>query len=581
MLESEVGRRAFLNPSRLVAARTAPKPSSWDIDCDVVVVGSGAAGSVAALAAAAAGARVVVLEKAKTRGGLTARSDGLYWIPNNPALRRRGLSDSREDFLQYVARSSFPGVYKADAEGLGIDPLDLALMGAFYDHGPAMVAELERLGVGASEIALVAPGCDRGLYDNPSRLGANKRPWGRALTMAPRATESGGAALARRLGEALDGKGVPVLLGHAVTDVVREHGRIVGVVVDAGGQTKRVRAGKGLVFATGGFLQDPIKRARLQVNPVRGPYAPIEATGDFLPIAASCGAMTGSLASAWRIQGVLNHQPTYPAASTDFALPGDSALVVDCKGRRVLNEFASAHDRARTMYAWDGNNGRFPNLANIYVYDGRAANLFAGLYPFAPAGGKAGWVLEGGTLEALADKIREELSRRPRETGRLSLAEDFVPRLNETIARFNKMAAAGRDEDFARGETEAEQYAQACLLEARGSLAKGRGRAANPYPNKCLHPLSAKGPFYAVILVPSALDSNGGPVIDAAGQVLDEKRRPIPGLFAAGNCVASPARDAFWGPGAAGGLAMTFGMLAGRSAAVGPTGAALVKGARS
>lgn len=92
-------------------------------------------------------------------------------------------------------------------------------------------------------------------------------------------------------------------------------------------------------------------------------------------------------------------------------------------------------------------------------------------------------------------------------------------------------------------------------------------KAPNPNPSITMHPIDvAKGPFYAVILGAGTLDTKGGPVVDVKGQVLDSNAKPIPGLYAAGNCVAHPAAQAYWAGGGTIGPALTFGWLAGTSA---------------
>ena len=73
-----------------------------DDECDVVVVGSGAAGMSAALTAAKSGLRTVVIEKAAHYGGSTARSGGGVWIPNNEVLRRDGVEDTPEAARTYL-----------------------------------------------------------------------------------------------------------------------------------------------------------------------------------------------------------------------------------------------------------------------------------------------------------------------------------------------------------------------------------------------------------------------------------------------------------------------------------------------
>src|SRR6516225_1589224 len=82
-------------------------------DCDVIVVGSGAAG----LAAALAGAKVIVLEKASVLGGTTAMSSAGTWVPANHHMLAAGLADSAEETLTYQ-RATAPAGWAADEDEL-------------------------------------------------------------------------------------------------------------------------------------------------------------------------------------------------------------------------------------------------------------------------------------------------------------------------------------------------------------------------------------------------------------------------------------------------------------------------------
>ena len=79
------------------------------MNCDVVVVGSGAAGLSAALAAAVDGATVIVLEKSHVLGGTTAMSAAGTWVPANHHMLAAGLSDSAEETLTYIRATAPPG----------------------------------------------------------------------------------------------------------------------------------------------------------------------------------------------------------------------------------------------------------------------------------------------------------------------------------------------------------------------------------------------------------------------------------------------------------------------------------------
>ncbi|HEY8120793.1 MAG TPA: magnesium transporter, partial [Myxococcota bacterium] len=72
-------------------------------EVDVVVAGSGAAGMTAALTAANLGLSALVIEKAGSFGGSTARSGGGIWAPGNSVLRAAGVKDTPEQARAYLA----------------------------------------------------------------------------------------------------------------------------------------------------------------------------------------------------------------------------------------------------------------------------------------------------------------------------------------------------------------------------------------------------------------------------------------------------------------------------------------------
>ena len=107
--------------------------------------------------------------------------------------------------------------------------------------------------------------------------------------------------------------------------------------------------------------------------------------------------------------------------------------------------------------------------------------------------------------------------------------------------------------DFHRGETPMEKAWQ--------------GPSRSTTGNRTMYPMTLDGPYYCAILGPATLDTCGGPVIGPDARVLRPDGSPIPGLFGAGNCIASPAGQAYWGAGGTLGPAITFGFIAGRNAA--------------
>jgi succinate dehydrogenase/fumarate reductase flavoprotein subunit len=71
-------------------------------ECDVLVIGSGAAGLAAAVTAAHCGLRVIVAEKDAVLGGTTAWSGGWIWAPGNPVCAEAGIKDSLDAAETYL-----------------------------------------------------------------------------------------------------------------------------------------------------------------------------------------------------------------------------------------------------------------------------------------------------------------------------------------------------------------------------------------------------------------------------------------------------------------------------------------------
>ncbi len=551
----------------LPAASRAKITRTWHEEADVIVVGGGAAGCVAAATARAAGARVFLCEKAGFVGGTSAKSGGGYWIPNNFDLRARGVADPKPDFLRYVARYSYPYLYDPHHPSLGLPEATYLLLAAFYDHADEMLQSMASLG--ALQSTAYAIETATGISYAPDYLEhvpENVAPRGRML-VPKRVDGSIGAGdeLMAQLTAHVRRAGVRIFLDAPVIDLVQEPDRAVtGVVVRTDEGAKSFRARRGVIFCSGGYVQNPDLVREYQLFPILGRCALPTCTGDFVRLGLRAGAQLGNMAGAWRAQCLVEQALLYPSLPMEVWWPiGDSMFVVNKYGRRCFNENRNYHDRTRESYLYDANNAEYPNLLTFPIYDRRTAERFAGNYPLPDEPMGESYVISADTLEGLAVALDARLSTITAHTGRLRLDTSFVQALKDTFSRFNQYARDGRDPDYNRGrypyDVEVQRSEQVTRSDTKWP--------PNPYPCPVMHPLLDTGPYFTMILGPAVLDTNGGPVIDPTGAVLDTVDQPIPGLYGAGNCIASPAANSYWGGGATLGAAMTFGYVAGRSSA--------------
>lgn len=558
-----VGGAAATALGRANAADAAAK--KWDRDADIVCVGSGAAALTAAAFAAALGNRVLVLEKGPITGGTTRKSGGVFWIPNHYWLRERGIEDRKVDCLQYLCRMAYSERYQPSSPTMGLDPPAYAQLEAFYDNGYRMVDRLRELNA-----LRIAPfnmwHLNRPEPDYQDHLPEDRVSKGRSLGVKKAdGTDGNGADYIDQLVAHLQGRGVPVETDHRVASLVRNaRNQIVGVEVETDDGRITVRSRKAVIFGSGGYAHNLDYVRSYQRIFLYGSCAVPMATGDFITMAGAVGARMGALHTAWRSQAVveLAIKGRSLARCVDMT-PGDSMFMVNTHGVRVVNEKRNYNDRSEVHLTYDPNNGEFPNHLLFIVYDQRNAELYAGGDPLPSTPTGAPYVISGATLDELAKNIGERLETIRAHIGTVKLAPDFATNLKATFTRFNEYARKGVDPEFNRGGTEYDRNWGPLFQPPRTDT---RWPATSDMPNPAMYALQAQGPYYALIVGPGALDTSGGPAIDERARVLDTAGQPIEGLYGAGNCIASPSREAYFGAGATIGLAMTFAYIAAMNA---------------
>jgi 3-oxosteroid 1-dehydrogenase len=525
---------------------------------DVVVLGSGAAGLTAALAAAVAGERVGLLEKAELIGGTTALSGGTFWVPGNQLA---AVGDSREQGLRYLASLSNGMILPELAEALidgGPELVDFIeqntamrflLVEGYPDYHPERPGGLPA-GGRSIEVDLVSLSglgdwADR-IAGVPSRLLIRESPLGGGTGLLPPPVQAArereqleglGRGLVAGLLAACLRHGVEVMTQTRGVRLLIDGGAVTGVEVQTPAGPRDIRAGA-VVLATGGFEYDSALVRDFLRGPVDRAIGAPTNTGDGLRMAMRVGAQLGNMREAWWAPVV-----SFPGkrrdgganallASRERALPG--SVMVNGHGRRFANEGANYNAFGGAFHQLDASRFEYHNLPSYMIFDQSVPDRF-GVFGAAPGGGVPDWVTTADTIPGLAVA--------------LGLPAD---RVEETVRHFNDNARAGIDPDFGRGESAFDRFPGGRMLDP-GS------------PCSTLGPV-ATAPFYGVEVQSSLLGTKGGPRTDREGRVLDVDGDVIPGLYAAGNVMASPTGMVYGGAGATLAVAGVFGMFAGRAA---------------
>ena len=367
----------------------APDTASWDDACDVLVVGCGLAGAASALRAAEDKAASVIIIDRFDGGGASQQSGGILYLGGGTRVQQEvGIDDSVEAMVDYLSLET--------GNVVGRDTLE-----RFCRDSASIIPWLEQFGVRfggpLTEAKTSNPGKEYIYYSGNERLQDSvkiAKPAARGHRAKPQ-SPSGRNALSGRdlmlpLKQALDtASNIEVQRRTAAGRLIRDaSGRVIGAEVrqlrpgsltarlhrklmQANGnmtlamlgisrpllmaalaierrsaQTRRIRARRGVVLASGGFVHNP--RMLAEESPVYRHITPLGTVGDDgsgIMLGRSVGAATERLEtiSAWRF--------LYPPAVWT------RGVLVGPDGERIVNEEAYGARTGAAMFERAGGLG--------------------------------------------------------------------------------------------------------------------------------------------------------------------------------------------------------------------------------
>jgi 3-oxo-5alpha-steroid 4-dehydrogenase len=332
------------------AALSRADVKAWDIDTDVLVIGSGAAGVSAAIEASTAGAGVVLIESLSQLGGSSAMSGGVVYAGGGTALQKAlKVEDSVEQMFRFLTLA-----------GAIHPPLDK--MQLYCEESAAHFDWLVAQGVPYTQKFTPAKGLPMG--DESLYFSGTEQAWpARDLALpAPRGHVPGipGMNGGRRLMEALlqqaQVHGVSFQASVAAERlIVESDGRVAGALVNDGAQQLAIRARRGVVLACGGFIhnREMLRLYAPQLYDCSVPWGSAHDQGSGINMGIGVGA------AALRMHQGFAIAPIYPP---EYVLSG---IVVNASGQRfiseesyhgVLGDAIAYHQQGRAWLITDANS---------------------------------------------------------------------------------------------------------------------------------------------------------------------------------------------------------------------------------
>ncbi|MFD2645269.1 FAD-dependent oxidoreductase [Pseudomonas japonica] len=558
-----------------------PSPART-VDCDVLVIGSGAAGLSAAVTAAWHGQKVIVVEKDPVFGGATAWSGGWAWVPCNPLARRAGIVEER----------SAPRTYLEHELG---ERFNAPLIDAFLEAGPHMVSFFETHtalqfadGNGIADIHGDTPGAGTGgrsviaapydarhtgkllkrlrrtmretaFWGMPIMAGKDlgafltlTRSWRSLLHVASRVGRHliglashgralhlvNGVALVARLAKSAEDLGVQLWESAPARRLLQDDGKVSGAVVQTADGEVTINA-RAVVLAAGGFPNDIERRKALFPRTPTGhehlALPPLAANGDGLRLGESVGGQVADDLHSPVAWAPVSEVPYADGSNGHFphiierGKPG--IIGVLSNGQRFVNEADGYYDYVSAMVAAAPGEKVESWLICDHRFQRRYGLGIARPFPLPTSSlVRRGYLKRAASLHDLANQCGIDARA-----------------LVDTVSQYNLHARVGEDPQFGRGRT--------LYNRKQGDALHG--------PNPCVAPIE-HGPFYAVKVEPGCFGTFAGLRSNEHAQVLDGDQRPIAGLYAAGCDMASIMGGHYPAGGINLGPALTFGYIAAR-----------------
>lgn len=525
------------------------KNTIHEFHADVVIIGFGAAGGCAAIEAHEAGVKAVLIEKQPeaTHYSNSRMSGGGFHCPS---------ADGDFDSIKAYAKAMFSGEnLPGMLEGAQPEFSD-ALAHEWATWAPQNAAFMQQLDPQFKTFASMGaafphfPGADKAKYAclRSTYVGkAYDASMARSTIGGDKTIKESGEAFHACLLTGVQSRNIPI---HYETSAKRlcvdDDGAVTGVIAERNGERIHYHARRAVLITSGGFEFNIRMRKAFLDGPGKEGWAfygtPAN-TGDGIRMAMKTGAALSKVASvAGRvIYAVPERREGLKIGMNTSSVGKPHEIVVDNSGARYAAERRVTKDPSRYHFwkealHFDTHTLTYPRLPSWMIFDSKLMSDGPLIAVSAAAYNgidwdkgnqnalKAGWILQGNTLDELAAKIRAH----PDNRGEMNTAT-----LEQQVAKWNGYCAAGKDEDFnAEPET-------------MGDL--------------------TRPPYYAIPLYAGGPNTKGGLRANPRRQVLDWDDQPIPRLYAAGE-ICSVFQFVYQG---GGNLAecIVFGRIAGRNAA--------------